>query len=88
MKTLLLVALVIGMAWSAPKEDMITEDLPGCGHWNFTSYSGYIPIDNKNKFHYVLVESQNKPETDPLLVWFTGGPGCSSMLAMFMENGP
>ncbi|KAE8705339.1 Serine carboxypeptidase-like [Hibiscus syriacus] len=25
---------------------------------------------------------------DPVVIWFTGGPGCSSELAVFYENGP
>ena len=87
MKTLLVLAVVVFIAFAVKKEDLITEDLPGCGHWNFDAYSGYIPVDNKNKFHYMFVESQNNPQTDPLLIWFTGGPGCSSMLAFFMEHG-
>jgi carboxypeptidase C (cathepsin A) len=38
-------------------------------------------------FHYVFVASLSDPN-DPLVVWFTGGPGCSSLLALFQENGP
>jgi len=37
---------------------------------------------------YWMFESQNNPKTDPLVLWLTGGPGCSSELALFFENGP
>jgi carboxypeptidase C (cathepsin A) len=37
---------------------------------------------------YWFFESQGDPTTDPLVLWMTGGPGCSSELAVFFENGP
>lgn len=80
-------AILVLLAVAKVKDDLITEDLPGCGHWDFDAYSGYVSVDDHNEFHYLFVESQNQPETDPLLIWFTGGPGCSSMLGFFMENG-
>ena len=50
--------------------------------------SDYIPISATERLYFALAESRNDPETDPLIVWLQGGPGCSSMLAMFTENGP
>jgi hypothetical protein len=35
-----------------------------------------------------LVESEYNAATDPVVLWLTGGPGCSSMDAFIYENGP
>ena len=35
-----------------------------------------------------MFESRRTPSTDPILLWLTGGPECSSELALFTENGP
>lgn len=37
---------------------------------------------------YWFFESRNAPSTDPVTLWMTGGPGCSSEVALFGENGP
>ncbi|KAE9586492.1 putative carboxypeptidase C [Lupinus albus] len=36
---------------------------------------------------YFFFESRNRKD-DPIIIWLTGGPGCSSSLALFYENGP
>lgn len=36
---------------------------------------------------YLFFESRNSNK-DPIVIWLTGGPGCSSELAVFYENGP
>ena len=51
-------------------------------------YSGYLQPSGGKFLHYYLVESTNNPATDPVVFWFNGGPGCSSMLGFFTENGP
>ncbi|VDK27238.1 unnamed protein product, partial [Anisakis simplex] len=54
----------------------------------FKQYSGFLPTKAGDYLHYWFVESQNDPSTDPLIVWFNGGPGCSSVGGFLTELGP
>ncbi|KAF5180327.1 Serine carboxypeptidase-like [Thalictrum thalictroides] len=52
-------------------------------------HAGYYNIKHSHaaRMFYFFFESRNSTK-DPVVIWLTGGPGCSSELALFYENGP
>jgi carboxypeptidase C (cathepsin A) len=75
---------------TSKERDLIVE-LPGLYFDpGFAQYSGYFNVDpthNRNLFYW-YVESQGNPETDPVIWWSNGGPGCSGLYAFAVEHGP
>ncbi|DBA03235.1 TPA: hypothetical protein N0F65_011594 [Lagenidium giganteum] len=52
-------------------------------------FSGYLPLENGGNAFYFFAESQStQPELDPVVLWLNGGPGASSLVGCFTENGP
>jgi len=83
-----LILQLFSLSLGAPFKDLITS-LPGLNdNAPFKSYSGYLESNEGRHLFYWFVESQNDPENDPLVLWFNGGPGCSSMEGMLHEHGP
>ena len=85
--SILILMFVLGVVIASPADDLV-DQLPECAKFDFDMYSGYLDVNETKKLHYVLVESQDSPKTDPLVIWFNGGPGCSSMLGFMQEHGP
>ncbi|KAM5549698.1 hypothetical protein ABKV19_000889 [Rosa sericea] len=84
---LLLVLVLSGAAMS----QNITTTLPGYpGTLPFSLETGYVGVGDLDElqFFYYFIESQRNPVRDPLLLWLTGGPGCSGFSGLVYEIGP
>ncbi|KAJ2708733.1 Cell death protease [Coemansia spiralis] len=53
-------------------------------------YAGQMPMDSDDAvmFFWLIANATNTQNQDKLLIWLNGGPGCTSLDGVFMENGP
>ncbi|KEH29042.1 1-O-acylglucose:anthocyanin acyltransferase [Medicago truncatula] len=68
------------------------EHLPGFqGPLPFELETGYVGLGEANddmQVFYYFVKSESNPQKDPLMLWITGGPGCSSISGLLYQIGP
>ncbi|KAI8464535.1 MAG: serine carboxypeptidase III precursor [Monoraphidium minutum] len=52
--------------------------------------AGYFKLNRTVDAHmfYFYYQSRARRSSDPVVLWMTGGPGCSSEIAILYENGP
>eukprot|EP00253_Pinus_taeda_P035098 PITA_35098 len=67
------------------------ESFPGYdGNISFEIYAGYMTVSEVTgrELFYYFVKSERDPANDPLLLWLTGGPGCTAFTGFVYEIGP
>ncbi|KAF5821206.1 putative peptidase S10, serine carboxypeptidase, alpha/Beta hydrolase [Helianthus annuus] len=47
----------------------------------------YVGVDEKEdvQLFYYFIQSESDPDRDPLMLWITGSPGCSTISGLLFE---
>ncbi len=70
-------------------ESDLIESLPGLDpKHKFRQYSGYLNATEGRHLFYWFFESQKNPSEDAVVLWLNGGPGSSSLEALFTQTEP
>ncbi|KAK9740012.1 hypothetical protein RND81_03G004400 [Saponaria officinalis] len=85
---LILLLSIISPSLTQPN---IIKTLPGYpGDIPFTLETGYVKVGETEQIQlfYYFIESERDVGSDPLMLWLTGGPGCSAFSGLLFEIGP
>ena len=84
--TILLFFILINITLEKAEDDIVTS-LPDYSYKG-RLYSGYLKAGSVKQFHYMFNLAHEDPDHKPLVLWFNGGPGCSSLDGWSSEHGP
>ncbi|XP_061946198.1 serine carboxypeptidase-like 18 isoform X2 [Populus nigra] len=88
---MLFLAFTLLLLSDAAASKSIIKSLPGFdGNLPFVLETGYIGVGELEavQLFYYFMESERSPKDDPLVLWLTGGPGCSALSGIIYEIGP
>ncbi|KAJ1289338.1 hypothetical protein BS78_02G156600 [Paspalum vaginatum] len=76
---------------TAAADERVVTHLPGFqGPLPFQLRTGYVEVDEHNgvRLFYYFTPSEGSPADDPLMLWLSGGPGCTSFTGLVYQIGP
>jgi hypothetical protein len=78
-----LLSVVLAVSTKNPFD---SSDLPNYGGKKISSFNGYLEVRKTpqvGRLFYWFFPSETDSEKKPLVLWLSGGPGCSSMVFRF-----
>ncbi|KAJ8429585.1 hypothetical protein Cgig2_023791 [Carnegiea gigantea] len=88
-RLLILSVTILAVTSQAPMS-AIVKSLPGYSDdLPFKLETGYVGVGESEgiQLFYYFIESERDAKRDPLMLWLTGGPGCSAFSGLVLEIG-
>ncbi|XP_027182345.1 serine carboxypeptidase-like 2 [Coffea eugenioides] len=83
--------LLLSLLFNVNSAQTIVKSLPGYpGELPFKLETGYVSVGKNDtvQLFYYFIESERDAVRDPLVLWLTGGIGCSAFSGLVYEIGP